>query len=35
MSEKKKKKKNLFKRLLQWFIKGNEKAARDGSFCPS
>jgi hypothetical protein len=31
----KKKAKSVFRRLLEWFIKGNEKAAKDGSFCPS
>lgn len=34
MSEKKSKK-SVFKRLLAWIIRGNEKAAREGSFCPS
>jgi hypothetical protein len=34
MSEKEKKK-NLLKRLMEWIIQGNEKAAREGNFCPS
>jgi len=34
MSEKNKKK-SMLKRLMEWIIKGNEKAARDGKFCPS
>ncbi len=32
---KKEKKKNLLKRLMEWIIQGNEKAAREGNFCPS
>ena len=31
----KKKKQPLLKRLLAWIIQGNEKAAREGKFCPS
>jgi hypothetical protein len=34
MSEKQKKK-NWLKRLMEWIIPGNEKAARDGNLCPS
>jgi hypothetical protein len=33
--ENKKKKPPLLKRLLAWIIQGNEKAARNGKFCPS
>jgi hypothetical protein len=31
----KKKTKSVFRRLLEWIVKGNEKAAKDGSLCPS
>ncbi|EMS80980.1 hypothetical protein Dpo_1c01110 [Desulfotignum phosphitoxidans DSM 13687] len=34
MSEKEKKK-NWLKRLMEWIIRGNEKAAREGNLCPS
>ncbi len=34
MSEKEKKK-NWLKRLMEWIIQGNEKAAREGKLCPS
>ncbi len=34
MSEKQKKK-NWLKRLMEWIIQGNEKAAREGNLCPS
>jgi hypothetical protein len=34
MSEKNRKK-GAVERLLAWIIRGNEKAAREGRFCPS